>query len=204
MNVLDYALMAFVALGAIHGIRQGALRMLTSVVSLGAAVYLAASHHARAGEFIAREFGAEPTVAAVLGYVSVFVAVFAAVQVVGMIAINLVHLVKMGLLDRLAGSLLGAAVASALAGVAVMLLAAILPPNAELLTDSQLAPELLAYNEMLVARIPAQAREAYDQSTVDRLRTWLRNEVTTLALPQAVSSNAAAEPAPSPASDGQH
>ncbi len=200
MNVLDYALVVFVALGAIHGLRQGALRMLTSVISLGAAVYLAALHHARAGELIAREFGADPTVAAALGYVSVFVAAFAAVQVAGTIAINLVHLVNMGLLDRLAGSLLGAAVASALAGVAVMLLAAILPPNAELLTNSQLAPELLAYNEMLVTHIPAQARQAYEEGWVDRLRTWLRDEITALALPQAASSGA--QPAPSPAPGG--
>ncbi len=202
MNVLDYALIAFVALGALHGLRQGALRMATSVISLGAAVYLAALYHGRAAELIVREFGADPTVAAVLGYVSVFVAMFAAVQVAGTIAINLVHLVNMGPLDRLAGSLLGAAVASALAGVAVMLLAAVLPPNAELLTSSQLAPQLLAYNEMLLTHIPAQAVHAYEEARVDSLRAWLHDEITALALPQAVSSVTAPGSAPSPAASG--
>jgi membrane protein required for colicin V production len=188
MNVLDYALIAFVGVGAIHGLRQGALRMLTSVVSLGAAIYLAALHHVRAGALIEREFGADPTVSAVLGYVCVFIAVFAAVQIVGSIAINLVHLVNMGLLDRLAGSVIGAAVASALAGIAVMLLAALLPADAELLTRSRLAPELLAYNDMLVAHIPAQAVHAYEETRVDVLRTWLKNEAAALALPEAASS----------------
>jgi uncharacterized membrane protein required for colicin V production len=193
MNVLDYALLVFVALGAIHGLRQGALRMVTSVVSLGAAIYLASLQHARAGALIEREFGCDPTLAAVLGYVAVFVAVFAAVQVAGTIAINLVHLVNMGLLDRLAGSLIGAGVASALAGVAVMLLAALLPPNADLLTQSQLAPELLAYNEALVAHVPTEARHAYDEARVDLLRSWLQKEASTLALPDS---------GPSPSSSG--
>jgi membrane protein required for colicin V production len=188
MNGLDYALLLFVALGALHGLRQGALRMTTSVVSLAAAIYLASLHHGRAGALIAREFGAEPTVSAVLGYVAVFVAVFAAVQVVGTIAINLVHLVNMGMLDRLAGSLIGAAVASALAGVAVMLLAALLPANADLLTQSHLAPELLAYNDALVAHVPAGARHAYDETRVDLLRSWLQKEASTLGLPAAAPS----------------
>ena len=41
MNGLDYAIIAAIAVGALYGLSRGALRMLTSVLSLVVAVYVA-------------------------------------------------------------------------------------------------------------------------------------------------------------------
>ncbi len=191
MNGLDYAVIVLCGLGAIHGLRQGALRMVTSVVSLGAAIYLASLYHLKAGALAEHQLGADPTVAAVIGYIGVFAIVFAAVQIVGSTATRVVHLVNLGMIDRLAGSLMGAGVASVIAGLAVMLLAALLPANAELLTASHLAPGLLAFNDSLVGYIPESAKRAYEQNKVDLLRTWLKDEATRLAPPEAPPSPAA-------------
>jgi len=175
LNGLDYAGIALFAVGAIYGLQRGALRMVTSVVSLVTAVYFASLYYTKAGAFAETQLGFSPTLGAVVGYVAVFALIFTAVEMVGSSAIRLMQVVHLGLLDRLAGGLLGAAVAGVLGGLAVMLMAAILPPDAALLRNSQLVPMLLAYNEMLVGYVPGDARLAYERNRDDLMKYWLQN-----------------------------
>ena len=175
MNGLDYAAVALFAIGAIYGLQRGALRMVTSVVSLGAAVYFASLYYAKAGAFAETQFGSSHTVGAVVGYVAVFALIFTAVEMIGSSAIRLLQIAHMSALDRLAGGLLGSAIAAVFAGLAVMLLAAVMPPDASLLRKSQLVPMLLAYNEMLVGYFPGDARLAYERNRDDLMKYWVQN-----------------------------
>jgi membrane protein required for colicin V production len=142
----------------------------------------------------------DPTLAAVIGYVAVFVIVFSAVQVIGMTVVRLIHVVHLGWIDRLAGSLVGASMVAVSAGIAVMLLAAVLPANAALLTDSRLAPMLIAYDNALINYIPQQARQAYEENRDTLLRNWVAR--TRKALAQA-SASPQASPSPGGAADGR-
>jgi uncharacterized membrane protein required for colicin V production len=177
LNGFDYVAIALFALGAIYGLQRGAFRMVTSVVSLVAAVYFASLYYNKAGSFAEAQLGSSHTVGAVIGYVAVFALIFAAVEIVGSSAIRLMQIVHLSPLDRLAGALLGAGIAGVLAGLAVMLMAAMLPPNAALLRSSQLVPMLLAYNEMLVGYIPGDAKLEYERNRDDLLRYWVQNAV---------------------------
>jgi hypothetical protein len=73
------------------------------------------------------------------------------------------------------------------AGLAVMLLAAVMPPDAAILRNSQMVPMLLAYNEMLVDYIPGDAKLAYQRNRDDLMKYWVQN------------ATKGANPAPSPA-----
>ena len=190
LNGLDYAAIALLAIGAIYGLQRGALRMVTSAVSLAAAVYFASFYYNKAGNLAETQLGVSHTVGAVVGYIAVFVVIFAAVELIGSAAIRLAHIVHLSPIDRLAGGLLGAGIAAVLAGLGVMLLAAVTPPNAALLRDSQLVPMLLAYNEMLVGYIPGDARIAYERNRDDLMKYWVQNAMT--------RANAAPSPAASP------
>ena len=187
LNGLDFVGVALLAIGAIYGLQRGALRMVTSVVALAAAIYFASIYYNKAGAFAETELGSSHTVGAVVGYVVVFALIFSAVEIIGSFAIRLIHVVHMNPLDRLAGGLLGAAVAGVFGGLIVMLMAAVLPPDAALLRNSQLVPMLLAYNEMLVGYIPGDAKLAYEHNRDDLMRFWVQNAMKD------------ANPAPSPA-----
>jgi membrane protein required for colicin V production len=187
LNGLDFVGVALLAIGAIYGLQRGALRMVTSVVALAAAIYFASIYYNKAGAFAETELGSSHTVGAVVGYVVVFALIFSAVEIIGSFAIRLIHLVHMNPLDRLAGGLLGAAIAGVFGGLIVMLMAAVLPPDAALLRNSQLVPMLLAYNEMLVGYIPGDAKLAYERNRDDLMRFWVQNAMKD------------ANPAPSPA-----
>jgi len=175
MNGLDYLAVALFAIGAIYGLQRGALRMVTSVVSLVAAVYFASLYYSKAGAFAETQMGSSHTVGAVIGYVAVFALIFTAVEMIGSAAIRLLQIAHMSTLDRLAGGLLGSAIAGVFAGLAVMLMAAVMPPDAPLLRNSQLVPMLLAYNEMLVGYIPGDARLAYERNRDDLMKYWVQN-----------------------------
>jgi membrane protein required for colicin V production len=187
LNGLDFVGVALLAIGAIYGLQRGALRMVTSVVALAAAIYFASIYYNKAGAFAETELGSSHTVGAVVGYVVVFALIFSAVEIIGSFAIRLIHVVHMNPLDRLAGGLLGAAIAGVFGGLIVMLMAAVLPPDAALLRNSQLVPMLLAYNEMLVGYIPGDAKLAYERNRDDLMRFWVQNAMKD------------ANPAPSPA-----
>jgi uncharacterized membrane protein required for colicin V production len=187
LNGFDFVGVVLLAIGAIYGLQRGALRMVTSVVALAAAIYFASIYYNIAGAFAETKLGSSHTVGAVVGYVVVFALIFSAVEIIGSFAIRLIHVVHMNPLDRLAGGLLGAAIAGVFGGLLVMLMAAVLPPDAALLRNSQLVPMLLAYNEMLVGYIPCDAKLAYERNRDDLMRFWVQNAMKD------------ANPAPSPA-----
>ena len=173
MNAFDFVVLASVAFGALHGLRNGLLTMVTSFVALIAALYLASVHYSEAAAIIARQFGTNPTLATVLGYVAVFLVVFIAVQFVGGLIVGVLRMASLGWIDRLAGGFLGGAIAAAVAGLAVMLLTTVLPANAALLRNSEAAPVLLAYDAMLVRYIPEEAKQAYQRNRDILIRAWV-------------------------------
>jgi membrane protein required for colicin V production len=173
MNAFDFVVLAVVAFGAIHGLRNGLLTMVTSFVALIAALYLASLHYSEAAAIIARQFGTTPTLATVLGYVAVFLVVFVVVQFMGSMIVGVLTMASLGWIDRLAGGFLGGAIAAAVAGLAVMLLTTVLPANAALLRNSEAAPMLLAYDAMLVRYIPQEAKEAYQRNRDILIRAWI-------------------------------
>jgi uncharacterized membrane protein required for colicin V production len=198
MNLFDFVVIGFVAAGSIYGLRQGLLQMLTAALALLGAIYVASVYYATAGKLAQDNFGADPTVAAVIGYLAVFVIVFSAIQVIGMTVVRLIHFVNLGWIDRLAGSLLGASMVAVSAGIAVMLLAAVLPANAGLLAGSRLAPALIAYDNALVNYIPQRAKEAYEENRDTLMRNWIARAQRAVAQS---SPSPQASPSPGAAAD---
>ena len=181
MNLFDVAVVAAVAGGAIFGMRRGLLQMVTSVVALGAAMYVASVYYTWAGTIATQQLGVAPALASVLGWAVVFLLIFVAVQTVGETMLRLLTMVNLGWADRLAGSALGAAAVAVLAGISVMMIAAVLPPNATLLRDSKLAPMLISYNQMLVRYIPPEARSEYESKRDVLLRYWVAESENAIA-----------------------
>jgi membrane protein required for colicin V production len=192
VNGLDYGIIALIAIGAIHGLSQGALRMLTSVLGLFGGIYFASLYYPRAGILFEREFGLSPVAGSVVGYLALFAIVFFIVHLGGTALMRLLQIVQMNWVDRLAGGALGGAVTGVAAGLLVMLLTAVLPRDAQVLRTSQLAGRLLVYNRALVNYIPPEVKEAYETKRADLMHYWLENEARlaeSAASPRATSSS---------------
>ena len=171
-NNLDYAIVAIIAFGALYGLGRGVLRMTTSIVSLTAATAAASSWHGRAAVLIEQHAATTPGVSSVLGYIAVFVLVSIAIGLAGRRLVALVQLANLNLVDRLGGAVFGAGLAVVFAGIDLMILTAVLPPDSTLLRDSRLAPTVTAYDQTLLNYVPPEAMQAYQQKREELLRYW--------------------------------
>jgi membrane protein required for colicin V production len=172
MNGLDYAIVAIIGLGALYGLSRGALRMATSMLSLGAGIYAGSIWYGQAGAIARDRLGTSPAMSEVVGYATVFAIAFIAVEYAGSRIIRLAQIIHLNWIDRIGGGIFGAALAAVFAGFDILLLTAILPPNPPLLRDSQLAPRVIAYNQALIGYVPPQVKELYDEKRDELLRYW--------------------------------
>ena len=173
MNGLDYAILAIVGIGALSGLTRGALRMATSILALVLGIYAASVYYQRAAAIAHQDLATSSTMSAVIGYAAVFAIVFIAIEYAGGRVIRLAQIIHLNWIDRLAGGVLGASIGAILAGLVVVAMTAVLPPNPALLRDSKLAPRVLGYNQVLMAYVPAQVKITYEEKRAELYRQWV-------------------------------
>jgi len=172
LNALDYALIIIIGLSVLHGLSHGALRMLTSILSFVLGIYGASKWHGQAAAFAQYHLGTSWVTSDIIGYVAVFLLVFMAIEIVGQRIIALAELIHLNLLNRLAGAALGAVLGVLFAGLNIVLLTTLLPPNYPLLQNSELAPEILSYDQKLLEYVPSQVKQAFEDKRGQLTRYW--------------------------------
>jgi membrane protein required for colicin V production len=172
MNWLDYAMIVILGLSVLRGLSHGALRMLTSILSFALGIYAASTWHGRAQTFAQTHLGTSPISSEIIGYAVVFLVAFVLVEIVGQRVTAFAELLHLKLIDRLAGAALGAVLGAIVAGLNVTVLTAFLPANSPILQNSELAPEILAYNQKMLGYIPTQVRQAYEDKRQQLARYW--------------------------------
>jgi membrane protein required for colicin V production len=189
MNGLDFAIVVALSIGAIYGLSHGAMRMLTSVVALFGGIYFASVYYPKVGSLIERQFGTSPMAASLIGYVVLFAALFFVIEMLGGMLMRMLLVVHLNWADRLIGAALGATIVAVATGFLVMLMAIVLPSDAQILRDSRLAPRLLLYNQELVRFIPDDVKQAYETKRAEIIRSWIEKE-TRLTEPPVASPHA--------------
>ncbi len=172
MNWLDYLLLLIIVLSIIHGLAHGALRMLTSIFSFILGIYAALTWHSQVAALVQAHLGASPFSSELIGWIAIFLLVFALVEIAGQRIIALAALVHLNLVDRLAGAALGAVLGVVFSGINIVLLTALLPANYPLLQNSALAPRILSYDQKLVDYVPPQLRQAYQDKRNQLAQYW--------------------------------
>ena len=191
LNGLDYAIIGIIAIGTLYGLTRGALRMATSILSLGLGIYVASMYYGHAAKLAAAYLKTSPTMSALLGYVAVFAIVFLAVEYAGAQVVQIVRAIHLNWADRLAGAVFGAAIGVVIAGLGVLLMTAVMAEDPTLIRESKLAPRVLQYNQALLAYVPPQVKKSYEEKREQLVKFW--NEK---------NENPAAEPSPTPSGAG--
>ena len=173
LNGLDFGIIAIIGFGALYGLGRGALRMATSILSLALGLYAAATWYLPVVAYIQKALGTSPTVSRALGYAIIFLVVLLAIEYAGRRVMMLVNLVNLGCLDRLAGGVFGAGIGVVLAGLIIVAITAFSAPNPPMITNSQFAPTVLAYNEALLAYVPPEVKKEYQVKREQVYRYWV-------------------------------
>jgi membrane protein required for colicin V production len=146
--------------------------MLTSILSFALGIYGASIWHAQVGSLAQSRLGTSPVASSIIGYVAIFLIIFVTVELAGQRIIAFAQLVHLNLLDRLAGAVFGAVLGVIFAGLNIILLTTVLPANYPLLQNSELTPEILAYDKGLLDYIPSRMKQVFEDKRTQLGHYW--------------------------------
>lgn len=112
MAVLDILILIVFSIGLMRGWRTGFLKQMASLVGTILAFVLAASFMGTAGQLVSEWTGLASEQASLLGFMGLFVFVKLAVNLIAGAANSLLEAANLSVMDRIAGSVTGAAKAA--------------------------------------------------------------------------------------------
>lgn len=119
---LDFVFLAWIGIGAWRGLRTGAMMQLVSTIGLVAAYAAGAALMEPVGRVAVASLDLSPRVGPLTGFLVVFIAVLAAAYLAGRFASAVLTALRMGIVERVGGALLGAVKAALFLSIALMIL----------------------------------------------------------------------------------
>ncbi|NNF04826.1 MAG: CvpA family protein [Rhodothermales bacterium] len=138
MALLDVIILAVVALGFTHGFRTGLIIQVSSLAGLILAFIAAALFMNGFGDFLVLRFGLPDELGPFIGFLSIFLVVRVAVQVVAIAVKSMVGKLKLSGLDRVSGGFMGALKAAVVLSLAFLVLGFAELPGSQSRLESEL------------------------------------------------------------------
>lgn len=142
MEIIDIIVLLLIGVGVIQGLMKGSIKELASIVGFVAGLFLARALFGTLAEQLAPALGTSVTVAQILSFILIWVAVPIGCSLVASVLTKALEVVQLGWLNRLFGALLGAVKAMILVGIGVYVLEYI-DPKGEMVTKTTKEASLL-------------------------------------------------------------
>lgn len=142
MGVIDIIILVFIAIGVIQGLIKGSLKQLAVIVGLIAGLLLARALFGILAEQLAPVLGTSITVAQILSFILVWVAVPLGCSLIASVLTKALEVINLGWLNRLFGALLGAIKVMLLVGLGIYVLEYI-DPKSEMVSKTTKNASLL-------------------------------------------------------------
>lgn len=123
MNVLDLLLSIFLLIGLVRGLFKGFFSELAGLLSLIVGIYAAIHFSGATYAFLDNFINWEPRYLAILSFAVTFFVVALLISIAGNILTKMVHMVALGIINRLAGAALGFLKMAFLASIIMMFFA---------------------------------------------------------------------------------
>lgn len=144
MVTVDIVIAVWIGLGLVQGLMKGFIRQLASILGLIAGLLVARALFATVAEWLAPALGTSVTVAQILSFVLIWVAVPIGFAFVASLLTKALHAVHLGGLNRLLGGGLGALKYMILLGLAIHVLE-YMDPKGEMMSETKKKESVLYY-----------------------------------------------------------
>ena len=144
MATIDIVILALIGLGVIQGLMKGFVKELASILGLIAGLLVARALFATAAERLAPMLGTSITVAQILAFVLIWVAVPIGFAFVASLLTKALDAMHLGWMNRLLGSGMGALKSMILMGLAIHVLEYI-DPKDEVISETKKEDSVLYY-----------------------------------------------------------
>ena len=142
MEVIDIIILVLIGLGVIQGLIKGSIKELAAIVGFVAGLLLARALFGTVAEFLAPALGTSITIAQILSFILIWVAVPIGCSLVASVLTKAFNVINLGWLNRLAGALLGAVKMMLLVGLGIYVLEYI-DPKSEMISRATKRTSLL-------------------------------------------------------------
>ncbi|KPJ49343.1 hypothetical protein AMJ40_05770 [candidate division TA06 bacterium DG_26] len=159
---VDWVILLVILGSTVYSLIKGFVKELFLIVGIVAGVVIAMRFYPYVRDMLMAWIHS-PTISTVAGFVLIFILVCALFVILGNAISGLVHLLKMGFLDRFLGAILGILKGILICGIASMLILAFIPKGERLLKGSVLAPRILSLTIGIFSLLPADVRERLEQ-----------------------------------------
>lgn len=177
MNSLDIAIVIICLIFAVSGLSKGLIRAAFSLAALCLGLYGAFSFH----DEISKELSAylkNEQINTLISFAALFFAIYIPLFLVGTGIRKVVKSIKLGWLDRILGIVFGGLKGMAVCCVGVLILVSFLPPKTQIITQSKLAPQLIAISKKVMLMAQGYLEHSFDMKKFDDLEQMLQNQDT--------------------------
>lgn len=163
MNYLDIIFLIIFSVSTLWGLIKGLIRQVFSLAALVLAYLAATFGHPVLADSVLGDIAKKP-IRDIISYAIIFIAVFAAVTLIGYFLRRVVEVIKLGMFDRLLGGVFGFARALIFCMIIVLVLVIVLPSDVQILNDSALTPWIIQVTKLAVSIAPQDLRESFEKS----------------------------------------
>ncbi len=142
MTTIDILILIVMGIGLVLGFMKGFFKQLASIVGIIAGLLVARALFGMVGERLAPEIGTSVTVAQIISFVVIWVAVPFVLYLIATLLTKILSAIHLGFVNRLLGGLLGVAISVLWIGVFIQVLQYV-DPNSELVSANKKEVSLL-------------------------------------------------------------
>ena len=170
MEIIDWIIIGVIAVGTVLGFSKGALRQIATLVGLVAGLLLARALYFTVGERMAVEFGTSATVSQIIAFFLIWILVPIALLWVASLLTRVLEVVHLGILNRLAGAVLGGVKYALIVSLAIQLVQFI-DPKDQLLPKGTKEKSAMYYpmeevGEVFVPTIKNVTKELFEKDII--------------------------------------
>ncbi len=148
MNPFDILLAVIAVYCLVRGIFRGLVKEISSIIGVIGGFYAGYTFYPTLAGTIGKIFS-NPAYARLVAFLLIFIGVYLAISICGVIIKYFMNIVYLGWIDRIGGALFGLAKAVLIAAVLVIAFTAFLPRNTPLIKESLLARPTMVISETM-------------------------------------------------------
>ncbi len=148
MNPFDILLAIIIVYSLVRGIFRGLVKEISSIVGVVGGFFAGYTFYPNLAGMIGKVFSNQ-AYARLVAFLAIFILVYLAISICGVIIKYLMNIVYLGWTDRIGGGLFGLTKAILIAAVLVMAFTAFLPKNAPLIKESRIARHTMFISETM-------------------------------------------------------
>ncbi len=164
MNSLDIIFISILAYTLIRGLMRGLVKEFASIFGLVFGFVVASNYFEQLSVFVQRVI-TNPKYAAVVSYITLFVAALLAVILIAQVLRKFLDIVMLSWVDRIGGGMLGLGKGGLLCSLVLFLMTLFLSPGSSMLSDSLTSPYISLFARNLSGLVPQELKESFEQKS---------------------------------------